>query len=581
MSIIKVMSDNLANKIAAGEVVESLMNIVKELVENAIDADSSVIKVELIDSGIKEIKVIDDGKGMNREDTKNCILRHATSKIYTDNDLFNINTLGFRGEALPSIAAVSKMEIKTSDGNSSTIMKVEGGKVIEVSDTDLSQGTTVTVRDIFYNTPARLKYLKSLNTELANITNYVDRMALANPSIKFILINNGKTILNTSGNGNLLSIIANIYGVTVAKKMAYIECNNDDYSVNGYISYPEESRGTRGFITILVNGRSVRSNELNKAILEGYHTYLFHDRYPIVVLNIDVDPHIIDVNIHPTKMEIKFSKLDDLKKLILDEISSSLSKLVLIPEVKYEDKPITNIDDVTTINKDVDFKEDVVKPEFEEITFDFEVNESEEVYVSKDDLKEKVKRIIPVALIHGTYIVGENEDGLYLIDQHAANERINYEYYKENLGKETGDIVDLLVPIKLDFTKDDFIKLKDKKEIINDIGIAYEEFGSNTIIVRSHPNWIKKDYVSDSLRKIFEIIINTDSFSKEKFNEKVAITLACKMAIKANQHIDMETLTVLLDKLFETSNPYTCPHGRPTVITFTNYELQKMFKRVD
>lgn len=580
MGIIKVMSDELKNKIAAGEVVESLMNIVKELVENSIDAESSTIKIDLMSSGIKEIKVTDDGKGMNREDAVNCILRHATSKIYKDADLFNINTLGFRGEALPSIAAVSLLTIKTSDDETSTLMVVEGGIIKSIDNTDMAKGTTVKVENIFYNTPARLKYLKSLNTELANITNYVDRMALANPNIKFILTNDGKTILNTSGSGNLLNIIANIYGISVAKKMAYIEKENDDYSISGYISYPEESRSSRNFITLLVNGRSVRNTEINKTILDAYHTYLFHDRYPIIILNIDVDPHIIDVNIHPTKMEIKFSKMAELKELIYDEISSALSKLVLIPEVKYEDKSIKNIDKVTVINKDIDFKKEEVTPTFEEITFDFNVEEEETPYNSTQQ-EERYKKINPVALIHGTYIIGENEDGIYLIDQHAANERINYEYYKKSLGEPNNNITDLLIPIKLDFTKDDFIKIKENKDIINKININYDEFGSNTIIVRSHPSWIKKEYVTESLRKIFEIVINNNDFSKEKFNEKIAITLACKMAIKANYHIEDVDMKALLDRLSKTSNPYTCPHGRPTIITFTKYELQKMFKRVE
>lgn len=574
MGTIKVMSDDLANKIAAGEVVESLMNVVKELVENSIDALSKTIRVELLSSGIKQIKVVDDGKGMNREDALNCIKRHATSKIYTDDDLFNINTLGFRGEAIPSIAAVSNMTIKTSDGSSSTLLEISGGNVKSVSDTDLALGTTIVVSDIFFNTPARLKYLKSLNTELANITNYVSKMALANPNIKFVLSNDNKVILNTSGNGNLLNVIANVYGFSVAKKMAYIKCENDDYDIDGYISYPEESRSNRGHITILVNGRSVRNNEINKSIMEAYHTYLFHDRYPIIVLNINVDPHIIDVNIHPTKMEIKFSKIEELKEIIFNEISSALSKLVLIPEVKYEDKAIANIDKVTTINKEVDFTKEEVAPQFEEIPFDFNVSE---------DIEEEkiVKPINPVGLIHGTYIIGENEDGMYIVDQHAANERINYEYYKESLGKDDKSITDLLVPIKLDFTKEEFINLKERKSIIELMGISYEEFGNNTIIVRSHPSWIKESYVTESLRKIFEIIINENNFSKEKFNEKVAITLACKMSIKANTHIELETMRMLLDKLSKTTNPYTCPHGRPTIISFTSYDLQKMFKRVE
>ena len=426
------MSENLSNKIAAGEVIESLMNVVKELVENSIDAKATTIKVELKEAGLKSIRVTDDGIGMDHDDALKCFYRHATSKLYNDDDLFNIKTLGFRGEAIPSIASVSKMIIKTSDGTSGTEIVNSGGNIISVDDSDLRVGTIITVEDIFYNTPARLKYLKSSYTELANITNYLNKMALSNPNIKFILKNDDKEILNTFGSGNLLKVINCIYGLEVTKKVAYIKTSNNDYDVDGYISYPEINRSSKNFITILVNGRSVRSNEINRSILDAYHTYLFHDRYPIVILNIKADPSIIDVNIHPSKMEVKFSKINDLKDLIFNEISRALKKLVLIPEVKYTPNPISNIDSVSTIDDKKDFTIDVVKPSFEEISFDFDVAEEQNVYNEEpEEIKEKFKKITPLALIHGTYIIGENEEGMYIIDQHAANERINYEYYKK------------------------------------------------------------------------------------------------------------------------------------------------------
>ena len=387
MNIIKVMSDDLSNKIAAGEVVESLMNIVKELVENSIDAGASVIKIYLMESGIKSIKVVDDGKGMSREDCKNSILRHATSKLYSKDDLFNINTLGFRGEALPSIGSVSKMTIATSDEESSTLLEVTGGVITNCSSTELRRGTSISVCDIFYNTPARFKYLKSLHTELANILNYVNKMALANPSISFYLENDSKVLLNTDGSGNLLKVINSIYGLDVTKKMLKVECSNSDYVVSGYISYPEINRSSRNNITLLVNGRYVRNNDITRSILDGYHTYLPINRYPIIVLNIKTDPYIIDVNIHPTKMDIKFSKIDELKDMIYNMVSSSLNKLTLIPEAKYEQRPISNIGSVNTVNDKVDFKKKDLKEEvkFEEINFDFNndyvVSDNEEEYV--------------------------------------------------------------------------------------------------------------------------------------------------------------------------------------------------------
>ncbi len=584
MDVIKVMDVNLSNKIAAGEVVEKLMNVVKELVENSIDANSSTIKVELIDSGIKMIKVIDDGCGMNKNDAKLCLERHATSKIYTDEDLFNINTLGFRGEAIPSIASVSNFLLKTSDGVTGTEIFVSGGVIKEIKNSDLRKGTEITVSDIFFNTPARYKYLKSLYTELANIVDYVNKMALSFPNISFTLINNDKTLLNTDGSGNLLKVISNIYGISVAKKMVSIKNSDDDYEVSGYISYPENARSSKNNITILVNGRCIRNTLINRCIVEAYHTYIPKDKYPIVVIKIDCDTSLVDVNVHPTKMDVKISKIDNLLNLITDCISNTLEKLTLIPEVKYENRPISNLNEVTTINNEIDFKEDekkeYIEPKFEDLTFDFtyEVKENEVSYEKSED--EKFKMINPVALIHGTYIIGENEDGMYIMDQHAVNERINYEYYLKEMGKETIEATDLLVPIKLEFSNKEYLILKQNFNILRNINIGFEEFGNNTIIIRSHPNWIKKDYVEESLRKIIEVIIEEESFSKEKFNEKIATTLACKMSIKANEYVSLEELKVLIERLRQTNNPFTCPHGRPTIISYSIYELEKLFKRV-
>ena len=580
---IKIMDTNLSNKIAAGEVVETLMNVVKELVENSIDAESHVIKVDLIESGTKEISVTDDGIGMTKDDAVNSLKRHATSKLYTDEDLFHIKTLGFRGEALPSIASVSKMIIETSNEEEGTIVEVEGGSIINVSSSHLRKGTKITVKDIFYNTPARLKYLKNLHTELANISFYLTKMALSRPDIKFILTNNDKILLNTDGSGNLLKVINNIYGLEVTKKMIKIEAHNSDYDISGYISYPEVNRSSRGFITLLVNGRYVKNQNVTKAILEAYHTYMMVGKNPIVVLNIEADPSIIDVNVHPTKMDIKFSKLEELEQLIIKTINMALKKLVLIPEIKDEGKVVSNIDKVTTINDELDFKErPEIKPEYEEITFDLETNEEETNYEEKENIEtRKPKKINAVAIIAKTYIIGENEDGMYIIDQHAAHERINYERIKRKVNEEKVETMDMLVPLKLTFTKDEFIKLNTKKEQINKIGIEYEEFGINTIVVRKHPKWLNKYYVTETIRKMIELVLNEGDFKKEKFNDHFIATTACRMSIKAHDYISLEEADKLIETLFATcENPYHCPHGRPTIINYTYYELEKLFKRV-
>lgn len=582
MNKIKVMDINLSNKIAAGEVVETLMNVVKELVENSIDAGSSFIKIDLIDSGTKEISVSDDGIGMNREDAVNCLKRHATSKLYSDEDLFHIDTLGFRGEALPSIASVSKMKIETSFEDIGTTVIISGGSIDKVESSPLRTGTKITVEDIFYNTPARLKYLKNLHTELANITSYVTKMALSYPNIKFNLTNNDKKLLSTDGSGNLLKVINSVYGLEVTKKMIKVSAENSDYEISGYISYPEINRSSRGFITLFVNGRYIRNNSVIKTILEAYHTYLPIGRYPVVVLNIETDPSIIDVNVHPTKMDIKFSKQEELKELLLKTLSDALLKLVLVPEIKSEEKVISNINEITTIDKDLDFKEKtVISPKYEEISFDFNTNEEEILYKieNQTEKKETVNKITSVGIIKNTYIIGENDEGMHIIDQHAAQERINYELYKKKLGEESKEITDVLVPIKLEFTSSEFLELKEKQDIINRVGIFFEEFGQNSVIIRKHPRWLNPKFTTDQIRKILEIIISENDFSKEKFNEKVAITLACKMSIKANDYISLEEADKLLETLLKCENPYTCPHGRPTIINYSYYELEKLFKR--
>ena len=584
MSKIQVMNEDLANKIAAGEVVEKTMNVVKELVENSIDAKSSMIKVELIDSGVKEIKVIDDGIGMDKDDAVLAFSRHATSKLKSLDDLFNINSLGFRGEALPSIASVSNVTLKTSDGKTGTMVELVGGVIKEIKSCDLKQGTTIIVKDLFYNTPVRLKYLKSLYTELANISDYLNKMALSYPNIKFILINNSKELLNTSGSGDLLKTILNIYGLIVANKMMFIENMNNDYKISGYISYPELTKSNRGSITLLVNNRVVRNNEIIKAILEAYHTYIPKDRYPYIVLNIEVDPFLVDVNVHPTKMEVKFSKQDSLLNLIMETISNKLSKKTLIPKVINENVEDNYYQDDLNINNDLFNSPEEVKEEtkeskkLEELTFDFSVQEEKENYEEFPE-DSRIKDMYPIGIVHGTYIICENPDGMFIIDQHAAAERINYEKYYHALSTHSKNTIDVLVPYKIELPANEYLILSKNFSILDRLGFKYEEFGTNTLIIRTHPTWIPKYAPLEAIKKIIDIIVMNEDFDEDKFNEKVSITLACKMSIKAGDVITMPDMTYLINELRHTKNPFTCPHGRPTIIAYTKYDLEKLFKR--
>lgn len=585
MSKIQVMNEDLANKIAAGEVVERCLNVVKELVENSIDAKSSKIRVSLKDSGILEITVADDGLGMDEDDAVLAFSRHATSKLKSLNDLFHIASLGFRGEALPSIASVSKVELRTSTNDVGTYLYLEGGQLIKKERYPLEKGTTITVKNLFYNTPVRLKYLKSLSTELSLIIDYMNKMALSYPNIKFILENNDKELLNTTGDGNLLKVIYAVYGIDVAKKMIEINGENDDYVISGYVAYPEVAKASRNVMTTLVNGRVIKNQALNRAILDTYHTYIPKDKYPVIVINISVDPILVDINIHPQKMDIKFSKLDELLSLVTSLIEKKLKEILLIPHASVRNiETIYEVEDSLPLEKPKSIFDDdndiKIEKEVEEVSFDFQTDS--EVITNNEVPKEeyRIKKMHPLGIIHKTFIVAENEEGMYLIDQHAIAERINYEKFMKELSKENKDTTDLLVPIKLEYPKDEFLKIKEYLDVLKSIGVYLEEFGDHTFLVRRHPTFIYKGREKDSIEKIISILLEKGTFSKEKFIEKTATTLACRLSIKANDYISLEEADYLLETIRTCENPFTCPHGRPTIITYSNYELEKMFKRV-
>jgi len=572
MPIIKVMSEILANKIAAGEVVERCSSVVKELVENSIDAGSTEIKVDLLDSGITEIKVTDNGVGMDEEDAKTAFQRHATSKLLDENDLYRINTLGFRGEALPSIASVSKVELVTSKGLLGTRVKINGGNFESIERAEARRGTSIAVRNLFYNTPARLKHLSSMQAELMTIADYVDKIALSHPNIRFVLTNNGSTMLNTDGKGDLLKTINSVFGINVARNMIKIETEDRDYKVMGYISKPEINRTTKNHMITLVNGRVVRNSSINRAINDSYHTYKPDNRYPIVVINIEVDPSQIDVNIHPTKMDIKFSKLEELQNLLMKEIKKNLDVRTLIPKVE----------EAIVVNNFIDYEEEKPIKQEEKPIFvkqELEIHENEVKYETKRE-ENRYPDMTFVGIAHGTYIIMQNDTGMYIIDQHAAKERINYEKFKEELGHPSQNKIPLLFPITLEYTTSEFMKLREKMDVLNNIGLLIEEFGINSIIVKAHPVWFPKGFENQYINKVIETVLNyNEPFDLVKFNEKVAINLSCKMAIKANEYISPEEAIALIKNLQKCEQPFNCPHGRPTTLIYTVSELEHLFKR--
>ena len=584
MSKIHVMSEALANKISAGEVVERCSSIVKELVENSIDASSTEIKVELIKGGLESIKVTDNGIGMDKEDALLAFGRHATSKILRDDDLFFIDTMGFRGEALPSIASVSEVELKTSDGVDSTYIHIKGGEILENTSGDLRVGTSITVTNLFYNTPARLKYLKAENTETYNSVSLIEKLALAHPKIKFSLLSNDRIIVKTSGSDNLLKTIHEIYGLNVSNKMLEFKASNNDFDIYGYICKPEILRSNRNDLNTFVNDRVIRNSEINKAINDAYHTYKPDGKYPVVVLKINTDPTLVDVNIHPTKQDVKISKMPELYDLIYTTIKDTLYNNLLIPNALKEEsvniiKDSVIADIVTSMAK----KEE--QPIQTELNFQVSVEENAPELKTSDELvvNKEMKSLVlyPVGLALGTYIIAQNEEGIYLIDQHAAQERVNYERYLHALRKKEVTTTYLLIPITIELSASDFLTLKENLHILTDMGFILEEFGVNTYIVKAHPTWILQDYEEESIRKIIDLVIDIkDKFDPIKFNDHLAATLACKMSIKANMRISHEAQQELLNELVMCDNPYNCPHGRPTIIKFSIYDLERMFKRV-
>ncbi len=588
MSKIHVMSENLANKISAGEVVERVASVVKELVENAIDADAKEIDVELKNSGLNSIVVIDNGNGMDEDDAHLAFSRHATSKLNKEDDLFFINTLGFRGEALPSIASVSEVDIITSQGKVGTHLKIKGGKLLVDEKSDARKGTRIEVTNLFYNTPARLKFLNSEVTELANVTSFIEKLALSRPDIRFSLKNNDNLIVKTSGSNDLKKTIHEIYGLQISSKLIEINASNDDYDISGYICKPEILKSNRNYMITIVNGRVVKNIDINKAINDAYYTYKPDIKYPIVILNIYTDPTLIDVNIHPTKQDIKISKIKDLYSLINDTIKDALYNNLLIPDATLRVSPNFKVNN--EILSDVLKENNIEEEKHEKInltddhaivgqtTLDLGDSKEDDNVVINSEMKNLV--LYPIGQANGTYILAENDEGFYLIDQHAAEERVNYEKIQKSLKDKKVNTIEPLIPVTIELSKSDAIILNKNIDYLKTLGFNIEEFGVNTFVVKEEPIWLKSDYEELTIREVIEQVIQKgNDFDPLRFNDHIIKTAACKMSIKANTKMSLDAMKILLDELVLCDNPYNCCHGRPTIIKFSNYDLERMFKR--
>ena len=644
MGKIKELETSLANKIAAGEVVERPSSVVKELLENAIDAQATEINIEVEQSGVSSIRVVDNGTGIAQEDLGLVFHRHATSKIVADNDLFHIRTLGFRGEALASISSVAKVTLKTcTDNENGHEIYAEDGKIIHQKPAKAKKGTDIQVDSLFYNTPARLKYIKSLYTELGKITDIVNRMAMSHPEIRISLVSDGKKLLSTNGSGRTNEVMAEIYGMKVAKDLVHISGDTSDYHLEGFVAKPEHSRSNKHYISIFINGRYIKNFVLNKAILEGYHTLLTIGRFPICYINIQMDPILVDVNVHPTKLEVRLSKEDQLYDLIVTKIREAFKDKILIPQNDLNHAPKKNkvletfeqqkinfekqqsqigetsapyVHDQKDKNHDVESHknnldstsstnnestevsnelhnhiDDSYLQSQKEVLFDMEQNTSNEYEIlnqQSNDIKGTVSqtphRRVPymeiVGQVHGTYIIAQNENGMFMIDQHAAQERIKYEYFREKIGEVTNEVQNLLIPLTFHFSKDEQMIIDQYKDELDKVGVHLEHFGGHDYIVNSYPVWFPKEEAEEVIKDMIELVLKHKSVDVKKIREDAAIMMSCKKSIKANHYLKNNEMADLIDQLREAEDPFTCPHGRPIIINFSNYELEKLFKRV-
>ncbi|GIO11538.1 hypothetical protein J19TS2_10930 [Cohnella xylanilytica] len=751
MGVIRLLDEHLANQIAAGEVVERPASVLKELIENAVDAGATTIDVTAEDGGLSSLRIVDNGSGIQPDDLRTAFQRHATSKIATGKDLFQIVTLGFRGEALPSIAAVAKVRcISASDtGGLGRLIEIEGGQIKREEDAGAPRGTDMTVKELFYNTPARLKYMRTVQTELGHLSDVVYRQALSRPDIAFTFAHNGTTLLRTQGNGDLRQVVAAIYGTAAAKAMIEVSAEHPDYAIEGLTALPVETRSNRNAVTVLVNGRYVRSPAVVQPLLQAYHTLLPINRYPLSVLSLRMHPSLVDVNVHPAKLEVRFSKETELRAFVEGAVRKALGGQAYIPsgsavrapkaqswvqeQIRFQMPPVSAAEPAPGSASEPGTSAKTaaaassgsiaaeggvprVRPQdgapaaetvrapgavpqeapsfdeaaaaYEAAAFDSLIRESAGAGYRTDEgsgrprtegedpfagassgsgLGERAgygrpgpqaesgagaysrparsgpsagggsypagkssaspgaagssssaagrdwppQRPVPpgaripekvwqaayaapenaaepagfpelhwIGQLHGTYLVAQNETGLFLIDQHAAHERIHYEYYFDKFGRPEEASQELLLPVTLSFSPDECVALRDRLPLFEQVGVYLEDFGGNTFIVRAVPHWLPKGEEADIVREMAEWVLAEKGVDLRKVREKASILCSCKASIKANQSLTREAGETLLRRLSQCRQPYTCPHGRPIVVSFTTYELEKMFKRV-
>lgn len=651
---INLLDENTSNKIAAGEVVERPSSVVKELIENSIDAHSKNITIEIEEGGISLIRIIDDGDGIYPDDIKKAFLPHATSKIKNSEDIFAISTLGFRGEALPSIASVAKVNLKSKIASEDfgRELIIEAGNIVDFNDCGVNKGTTIEVRDLFYNVPARKKFLKSSSREASLIIDIVNRTAIAHPDISFKLYNNGKKAVHTYGNGKLIDTLRTIYGKTISENLIEFEKTEDIVTLYGFIGKEEIARGSRNNQSIFVNGRYIKNRALTVAVENAFKSFSTCNKFPFFILNIEVYPDLIDVNIHPTKAEIKFKDERLIFKLVFDAVHEALKKDVfdnfMLPEeanktsefkpeaeeIKFDIKPVEEnekvkfqsletrekfkIDIPVDLKSETSFESDEVlvketsfntnydnsNNDFKANTFKKPVNktyeeantdkfstqsiettvEETEPDISEEVIEEKrIPKFPPLEIIgqfNKTYIIASYEDVLYMIDQHAAHEKILFERYLKDIERASLIIQPLLIPTIIDLTIDDYACYEENEEVFKNAGFTLESFGGNSLSLKEVPYFLGKLDPKGLFLSILDDLksLGSGKTTEVKYN-KIA-TMACKSAVKGNDKLSDIEMVKLIEELRFIDDPFHCPHGRPTIIKFTNNDLEKKFRRI-
>lgn len=593
MKNINILDSNTIDKIAAGEVVERPSAVVKELVENSIDANADAVTIEIKDGGISFIRITDNGEGIDRSQVKKAFMRHATSKIKSVEDLISVTSLGFRGEALSSISAVGKVEFltKTKTDFIGTRYVVEGGRECVFEDAGIPDGTTIIVRDLFFNVPARKKFLKSPSSEGNNITELIEHMILSHPNISFKYIYNGNVKLQSSGKNDIKSCIYNVYGRDIANGLIEVKSIRDDISIHGFIGKPELARATRNFEIYFVNNRFIKSTLIDRALEEAYKDYLMLHKYPTVFLYFEIPSHLIDVNVHPTKREIRFFEGEALKRYIVDVIKNALINKELIKEIveEHHEKPSVKESEINkepfeTINHIIESSyNNYYSSEIEKEDESTDINDKNEQLTLFDDKfisEESIKKHRIIGQLFNTYWLIEFENKLFIVDQHAAHEKVNYERLIKKLRNNENCSQNIYPPIVVSLSNAEAQYVTKYNENFLNVGFTIEHFGGLDYTISTVPMELLSQNPADYFHEMLdELMEGKNSKETETVNLKIA-TMACKASVKGNMHLSVFEADKLISELLTLENPYNCPHGRPTIISFSKYEIEKMFKRI-